>query len=133
MKRVLDLGCGGNKLNGAIGIDSDKNSHADIIHDLNKFPYPFPKNYFDLIYCSHILEHLDDYERVLKEIHRIARRGAKVVIKVPHFSSCTAYSTRGHKHYFGCKIFREFEPEFKLEKLELRYIRLDSKRKKNVF
>lgn len=120
--KILDLGCGGNKLKGAIGIDSDKNSHADIIHNLNKFPYPFPKNYFDIIYCSHILEHLDDVEKVMNEIYRIARPNGKIIIKVPHFSGRGAYNNMEHKHFFGCGVFEQFDKsKFKMEKIKLNY------------
>ena len=33
---VLDVGCSRNKVSGAIGIDIDPKSQADIIHDLNQ-------------------------------------------------------------------------------------------------
>ena len=58
--KILDLGCGCHKMPGAIGVDFNPNSDADIIYDLNAFPYPFPDNEFDLIHCDGILEHLDD-------------------------------------------------------------------------
>ena len=66
--KILDLGCGKRKHKGAIGIDSEKDSAADIIHDLNKFSYPFKNNTFDLIYCYDILEHLDNIIKVIEEL-----------------------------------------------------------------
>ena len=66
--KVLDLGCGRAKFPGSIGVDSNPESDADIIHDLNKFPYPFHDNEFDVIRCIDILEHLDDVVRVMEEI-----------------------------------------------------------------
>jgi hypothetical protein len=36
------MGCGNRKVAGAVGIDVSPDSQADIIHDLNSFPYPFP-------------------------------------------------------------------------------------------
>jgi len=41
---------------------------------------PFPDKYFDYVFCSHVLEHLDDPEAALKEISRIGKCG---VIAVP--------------------------------------------------
>ena len=38
--KILDLGCGKRKRKGTVGIDISKDTDADIIHDLNKFPYP---------------------------------------------------------------------------------------------
>ena len=38
--KVLDIGCGNRKREGAFGIDVDPQSAADLVHDLNIFPYP---------------------------------------------------------------------------------------------
>ena len=38
---ILDLGCGNKKRDGTIGVDFNSRTKADIIHDLNIFPYPF--------------------------------------------------------------------------------------------
>jgi len=71
--RILDLGCGKRKYQSknlkdeVIGVDVDKNSQADVIHNLDKFPYPFQNNEFDLVYASHILEHLDNPVFFLKK------------------------------------------------------------------
>ena len=61
MKSVLDLGCGNRKKPGAIGVDINPNAQADIIHDLNKFPYPFEDSTFDEIYADNTIEHLEKY------------------------------------------------------------------------
>jgi hypothetical protein len=39
--RTLDVGCGINKYSGAIGIDRNPRSRADVLCDLDRFPYPF--------------------------------------------------------------------------------------------
>ena len=59
-KSILDVGCGQNKFEGAIGLDSNPRSHADVIHDLGSFPYPFEANQFDEIICRHVIEHVPD-------------------------------------------------------------------------
>ena len=38
---ILDLGCGSKKRPGAIGVDINAASGADVIHDLDVLPYPF--------------------------------------------------------------------------------------------
>ena len=40
-KKILDVGCGQNKFPGAVGIDSNSRSHADVIHDLGKLCFAF--------------------------------------------------------------------------------------------
>src|SRR5687768_14211116 len=42
-------------------------------------------NQFDLVICSHVLEHVPDPDKALKEIFRILRPGGKAIIMVPLF------------------------------------------------
>jgi len=78
MKKILDLGCGNRKYKGAVGVDINHKSDANIIHDLNKFPYPFSDKSYDIVYSSNTIEHLENPLQFLKECKRIARE--KVVI-----------------------------------------------------
>lgn len=107
-EKNLDLGCGRNKHKGAIGIDFNEDTDADIIHDLNKFPYPFNDNEFDRIFASHVLEHLDDVVKTMEEIHRIAKPNAIVVIDAPFFTSLDAFADPTHKHFFSARSFDYF-------------------------
>ncbi|OGW07965.1 MAG: hypothetical protein A2W75_00495 [Nitrospinae bacterium RIFCSPLOWO2_12_39_15] len=99
--KILDLGCGKKKCENSIGIDISPKSKADVIHDLNNFPYPFPDNEFDKVICLDILEHLDNIVKVMEEIYRICKSGAEVSIRVPHFSSTHAYGDPTHRHIFS--------------------------------
>ncbi len=96
-RRVLDLGCGRNKRPGAIGVDRDPASQADLLCDLNRVPYPFRADSFDEIHLHHVIEHLTDVVAVVAEIWRIARQGARVFIATPHFSSIHSYTDPGHR------------------------------------
>ena len=60
MTKILDVGCGANKMEGAIGLDNNPRTNADVIHDLGELPYPFPDNEFDLVVSSHVVEHVPD-------------------------------------------------------------------------
>lgn len=106
--KILDLGCGNQKHPGAIGVDQSPNAQADIVHDLNHFAYPFEDNEFDRIYCTDVLEHLADVIRTMEEIHRIARPGAQIFIRVPHFTSMHAYGDPTHRHFFNSQSFDYF-------------------------
>lgn len=105
---VLDLGCGLRKRSGAIGIDVNPRSHADVIHDLNRFPYPFSDNYFDEIICDNVIEHLDNVLKVMEELHRIAKPSAVVTVIVPFFPHRQANTDPTHKHFFGVHSFDYF-------------------------
>ena len=110
--RVLDIGCGKNKINGAIGLDIHKTPATDAICDLDRFPYPFQTNIFDKIYLMDVLEHLHDIKGVMEEVHRIAKPGADVFIRVPHFSSTHAYGDFTHRHFFNTESFNYFTADF---------------------
>jgi SAM-dependent methyltransferase len=108
----------------------DVNSHsaADVLCDLNQTAYPFADDTFDLILCEHVLEHLDDVIAVMEEIHRVGRPSARVIVRVPHFSSVHYYSDPTHKHPFGLHSFDYFLPgtavrEFHYSPVEFRLVR----------
>ena len=104
---IIDFGCKIGKMAGAIGVDIDPATQADVIHDLNRFPYPFPDNHADKIYAKHIIEHLDSPREFIEEIYRILKPGGLAWIETPHFSSHSAYADPEHKLYFSYFMFRE--------------------------
>ncbi|MBI5229338.1 class I SAM-dependent methyltransferase [Candidatus Micrarchaeota archaeon] len=111
--KILDLGCGNAKYKGkpgdtVIGIDFYNTKKADVSWDLNKFPYPFKKNEFDMVVTSHVLEHLDDLVKVMEELHRITKPGGRIKIRVPHCSTAGAWTNPTHKRGFGLGTFNYF-------------------------
>jgi len=111
--RVLDVGCGTAKYPGAVGIDISPATDADVVHDLDAFPYPFDDASFDQVLMQDVLEHVAEPIRVIDELHRICRPGARIHLRTPHFSSLLAYSDPTHKHYFSAEAIRTLaQPRF---------------------
>jgi SAM-dependent methyltransferase len=107
------VGCGSAKTPGAIGLDISADTAADIVHDLDTFPYPLDDDGFDQILLQDVLEHVELPIRVFEELHRIARPGARVQLRTPHFSSVLAYGDPTHRHYFSTIAIRSLaEPRF---------------------
>lgn len=104
-KMKLHIGCGRNILSGYLNVDKIKNPGVDKVMDLNKLPYPFPNNTFDEIYADNILEHLDDLDTIMKELHRIMKKKGLLKIKVPHYSQIGAFSDPTHKRFFTYQTF----------------------------
>ena len=104
MKQALILGCGNKKYDFETTLitrlDVNDSVDADVIHDLNKFPYPFDDSKFDIIVLDNVLEHLDDVIAVMEELHRITKPNAKLVITVPYFRSIWAHLDPTHQHFF---------------------------------
>ena len=100
--KILDLGCGDNKVEGAVGLDNIALPEVDIVHDLLSFPYPLKDEAFDIIYLRHVIEHFDinEINLVLNECHRILSNHGKLNISVPHAFSIAAYTDITHKSYF---------------------------------
>lgn len=109
-KRILDLGCGKKKRPGAIGVDYSDRHDADVIHNLNIFPYPFNDDEFDEIYLDNVLEHLDAPMRVMEEVHRISKLGGEIKVIVPYFRSVWAFIDPTHKHFFTVDSFSFYDP-----------------------
>lgn len=111
MANILDLGCGNKKRPGAIGIDINPCTDADVVHDLDAFPYPFEDGFFDEIYADNVLEHLADVIGVMEELHRICKAGALVKVIVPYFRSRWAFIDPTHRHFFTVDSMSYFDPD----------------------
>jgi SAM-dependent methyltransferase len=81
---ILDVGCGSAKTPGAIGLDVSPNTAADIVHDLDVFPYPIEDRSFDQILLQDVIEHVKEPIRVFDELHRVARPGGRIQLRTPH-------------------------------------------------
>jgi len=107
-RKILDVGCGWNKTPGAIGIDSNPKTDADVIHDLGNFPYPFAENEFDQIVCRHVIEHVPDVMTFVSELYRITKPGGRITIVTPHYTNPDWASDPTHRNHFNSYSFRCF-------------------------
>ena len=100
--KILDLGCGLVKVEGAVGLDNVDIPGVDIVHDLLDFPYPIENESFENIYLRHVIEHfcLDDFEKILNECFRILVSEGLLKITVPHSFSIAAFTDPTHKQFF---------------------------------
>ena len=105
---TLDVGCGNNKIPGAVGIDLVPGTQADIVHDLNVTPWPLQDNQFEFVRLWSVVEHLRDLVAVVNEVYRVSRPGATVIIGTPHFSSVNAYSDPTHAHLLSSSFMDYF-------------------------
>ncbi len=48
-----------------------------------------PNCYYDVIYCSHVLEHVDDDRKAITELHRVLKPGGWAAIMVPITAAST--------------------------------------------
>lgn len=130
-KTVLDLGCGYNayflshlikrlpSIQEAFGMDMSVNERFGsknitlISGDLNE-KLPFPDEKFDMVFSTAVLEHLNQYDIALEEMHRVLKKGGYLFLTTPspyakpvlEFLSYTLKlidekEIRDHKQYFS--------------------------------
>lgn len=140
-QEILDLGCGEipykpKKDEIVTTLDSNPKFKPTVLFDINKLPFPFPKNRFDKIYASHIIEHTQNTVKLMDELYRIIKPSGILIIRVPHFSSRTAWINPTHYRAFSIHTFEYFNQNipqpygkcnFKIMKVELHWLRKDVK------
>ena len=101
----LDVGCGNGKLtmefanrlglSHIYGVDNDSKRLVEAKNrgvitervDLNKDVLPFQDNYFDIVLCHQVAEHIVNVDCLLQEIWRVLKPDGKLVISVPNLCS----------------------------------------------
>ena len=90
LKKKLNLGCGGDIRRSSeedwVNLDFIQGNGVDVVHDLEKTPYPFNDHEFDYIIAQNIIEHLDNFTGAIEEITRILKKKAILEIIVPYHS-----------------------------------------------
>ena len=82
----LNLGCGLDRMDGFINVDLY--GEPDLRHDLEVVPWPWPDDSVSEVVLKHVLEHLGrdtkTYLAIMKELYRVCRDGASILVVVPH-------------------------------------------------
>jgi len=99
MKR-LNLGCGKDIKKGYVNLDFFPLEGVDVVADITK-RLPFDDDTFDAVFTAHVLEHVEDLNSLMSELHRITKKDGRIRIFVPHFTNFGAYTDPTHKRFFG--------------------------------
>lgn len=113
MMFVLDIGCGSNKsyifrpyskANIFLDIESpSKKIENFIVGDISHTP--FRDTVFEEVYCSHVLEHINNPLDALRELIRIC--DGVLTVKVPHRFSKYAKKDPKHINFFNARWFEK--------------------------
>lgn len=78
--RQLEIGPHKRRIEGFETVDIVRSPLVDHVADCRKLP--FPANTFDLVYASHVIEHIEwtDVERTIAEWARIVKPGGKLEV-----------------------------------------------------
>jgi SAM-dependent methyltransferase len=94
-------------------------ARADVKADITDLP--FGDNSFDVILCSHVLEHVVDDHKAMRELYRVLRRGGWALVLVPidfsrdeTFEDPTIVAPADRERLFGqADHVRIYGPDFK--------------------
>lgn len=116
---MLDLGCGSIKRPGFVGLDMRDIPEADIVHDLEKFPYPLEDESVITMVASQIVEHIKPwlFLDVMNEWWRIAKVGCQLAISMPYGVSGYFLQDPTHCNPKNEATWMYFDPEFPLYKV----------------
>lgn len=113
----LDLGCGAHKQEGGfLGIDKRKTPAVDLVHDLERFPWPLPESCASLVVISHFWEHVKPWLTLdfMAELHRVCQPGAQVMISGPYAMGFRYCQDPTHCNPTNEATFAYFDPRHPL-------------------
>ncbi|MBA2294756.1 MAG: class I SAM-dependent methyltransferase [Actinobacteria bacterium] len=84
--RLLDVGCGEMPYrpifephaSEIVGLDAVENPRATLTGPIEAIPAPDES--FDLVLCAQVLEHVEDPDKGVSELHRVVRPGGRVLL-----------------------------------------------------
>jgi len=115
---LMDFGCGSKpyqslfSVDQYIGLDFENPGHPHLNEQIDVFydgkHIPFEDGHFDAVFSSEVFEHVFNLEEVLKEIHRVMKPGANILITCP-FSICEHEVPNDFARYSSFAIKSIFE------------------------
>lgn len=106
----LNLGCGSNKIDGFINIDSEESCKPDLVVDFLKKPLPFERGSISEVVLFHTIEHISKrlHRVLLTNIWNLLEPGGLLIISYPEFLKCVENwktNYKGKKEFWEATIF----------------------------
>ncbi len=96
----INLGCGFDRRDGYLNVDSWPECSPDLLFDLEQFPWPFETSSVTRILACHVLEHLGadlaTFRALSQELYRISAPGCLLGIHLPYCKSVEFWSDPTH-------------------------------------
>lgn len=83
MRLILGAGKNTERKDGDMFLDIRQFEGIDVVHDLNKLPWPFETSSVEGICAIHVVEHLNSLIDFMNECHRILKPGYSIYLETP--------------------------------------------------
>jgi hypothetical protein len=124
----LDIGCGNHKQGDDwVGIDFRPLKGVDIVHNLEKFPYPLPNECANVATATEVIEHINPagggFIKFMDEVWRLLKVDATFAISTPyagspfywqdpsHINGCTEVTWCYFDPYDGSGLYNTYRPK----------------------
>lgn len=111
---LLDVGCRNRKESNFVGIDDIMREGVDIMHPLEKFPYPLKADSCITIKAAHVVEHIKPwlFFHWFDEMWRLLRPGGQLAVSAPYANSQGFFNDPTHVTYINEATFQHLDPNY---------------------
>lgn len=81
--KIYDFGCGAHKFPGAVGVDIDPSSGADIVANIECASSALGENVADMVVMRHVIEHVNALD-CLREAWKVLKPRGAIYIETPN-------------------------------------------------
>lgn len=103
----INLGCGEKLLDGWVNVDKYPIDATVIQGDISE-GLSFPDSVADEILMDNVIEHCQSIPEVMKEVHRLLKKGGKLHLYTPHYTSNSSWRDPTHIHHLSYFSFDMF-------------------------
>lgn len=91
--KILNLGCGVNKIDGCVNVDKLPDAKADVEADILELSKHFENESVDTIYLFHVIEHIPDrkHHTLISQIWDVLKPGGRFIVSYPEFKTIAQY------------------------------------------
>lgn len=112
---LLDISPIPNKQKGFLGMAERKHSNVDIVHDLEKFPWPLRDNSCHIVIGHFIIQKIKPWLMVnlMNELWRVIKSGGQLALSMPYAGSPGYWSDPQNCNACNESTFFYFDPQYK--------------------
>lgn len=107
----LYLGAGNKRLSGYTHVDIAPATGIDVVHDLNRTPWPWSDDSIEFIAAEDVVEHLQlTLIEFCDEAWRIMKPQGELFVRTPHYKGESSWIDPTHRWHLDERAFHYLDP-----------------------